>query len=484
MQSLKEVNSFGIKKGMDLAQLMSVVQHNLHGESTIQIQEFKKTSKANINPQVYDFFPLTEDGSLKNRIMSGFGVDIFLDIMNSNQAFKEKTLASAYIDDNKTVYKIPEFKVNVTTKDYCRFFSIAKKEEIEDKITKNYYNDRLPTFPKLHGLAHRRMEDTEFITNNFSREIDISNTKRWDKNITSFSSPNVFAGNRSTKELEQIFDYFGKDNFHKVVATNEEQGYALVHKITVKVDFPHSNYFQFNENSDLELEVNVEIFHQYFLSGRNDEGGYFITAIVFPDPDMLLDLIRTQDFQPFLTWFNREDQGYQRIQGDILYKIIPEDDLDKHTNVGEDKREIHSIFSNIELDTLYHDYLGSTDPLQYYEHTARFYLDGVIVNNPSKIYSMDDFRKLEKQAMKSYLEKDFNFSHHRIAAFGSRKNKLLTHIQMVSKDRINQYILVYGSTRCILQHDQHESRALTIPQNSVLLISHQRGKDISNLFAD
>ena len=482
MQSLKVINNFGIKKDMDLAQLMSVVANNLHGESTIQIQEFKKSSKANVNPQLYDFFPLKENGDLKTSIISGFGISSFLDIIrNSKSEVKNKMLRDAYIDEDRTVYHVPDVKVNVSSKDYCRFFSIKNKKELEDKITKNYYNDRDQIFPRIQGMGYRRVEDTEFTTNNIRREIQPQTPR-----ATSFSQPNIFVGIRSLKELEQLLTYFGRDNFHKVVACNEEQGYALVHKITVRVDFPNANYFQLGEDSDLGLDVHIEIFHQYFLSGRNDEGGYFITAVVFPDPDMLFSLIRTQDFKPFLTWFNREDQGYKRIQGDILYKIISaETDIDKHETTEMDHQGINTTFANIPLDTLYYDYLDQSDSIPNYEFLCKYLMENRIKGGLTKPLRYEDLGKIEKHEMKPYIgERNFNFSHHNIRSFGSKKCKLTNHIQIVSKERINQYILVYGATRCILEHEQHEARAVSIPKDSILLISHQRGKDITNLFAD
>jgi hypothetical protein len=526
---LKIVKDYPITKGMNLDQLMEKMGNNIHGESSIQLQTFKENSPTfsgnYLDLKLFKFL-LTEKDSKDfekingKMILQKMGLRKFLEIVaqmdkaESERYYYESmtdpkmrgmataTLESKQIDELLSFNFRPEVKVSIDIKDQIRFYSDNRKLYDMNKQSSyiQYEKQENRINPRCYSYDSRRMNDNEFIAHNLAQE---------GKAIG--NNANCFSGMRSLTEFKQLLEYFGENNNHKVIATNKQQKYSLIHKINIRVESPASSYFVYNPvisrttiDKDLEVKIKVEIFHQYFLAGLNEEGGYFITAIIFRDPKMLFDLIRTQDFTEFLKWFNREDQNYQRIQGDLIYRRLKVGDyVDLRTLMDPDsnyKKGNAEMLQAIPLDLEYGDKIpvgifhrDNDVKIRLAKHVidekiremAKNYELADSQNYRQTLVTSDQLRIFKEEAEKETFENHFTISHHSVKAFSEyRKGALETQIKFHSIHRLNQYLVITGASSVILEHEQHITKAITVEQDEMIIISHQRGKDINNLFAD
>lgn len=210
---------------------------------------------------------------------------------------------------------------------------------------------------------------------------------------TDHSPTSIHAIDRATK-------IFGKGQIIgpalEVVDANER--YALIKKTHMRGAGTQSSPIQ-----------NDEI---YYLTGINDEGYYFVHAVDLRQ--IVQDLKRSSTLSELVDYTNRKDEGYERLQGDVLYRFI-----DIKLNIIKD-----------------------------YEYT----LNG-------RTYSTSHARPLDDPILSP-----IRLGNHEVYYTGN----YVSH---------PNHTVILG-TKIIMKHPQHADVVLDIPEGKAALLTHQRGRDV------
>ena len=210
--------------------------------------------------------------------------------------------------------------------------------------------------------------------------------------------------NRMLNQAESIFNRVMKVPTLEVVEANDK--YAIVKKTKL-----------YNNSGHISKD---EI---HYLTGINDEGYYFVHAIKDPEPP--LDRARTwpkgyrTKLDGLVKYVNREDEGYKRLQGDVLYKFI---------RISQDG----SFISINTLDVSGTKYSTELKPLD------------LPVLTPLKL------------------------GNHEVYYTGN-------YISLSGKD--GGYWGIIG-TKVIMKHNQHKDVVMEIPDGHCMVLTHQRSREI------
>lgn len=94
-----------------------------------------------------------------------------------------------------------------------------------------------------------------------------------------------------------------------------------IHKVIDVQYYRGEKYALIQKTNTYRMDSKIQYDKEYFLSGINDEGWYFVHAINKEDSENYW----SKGFQYMMERVNKEHLGYERIQGDILFKCVGTD---------------------------------------------------------------------------------------------------------------------------------------------------------------
>ena len=180
---------------------------------------------------------------------------------------------------------------------------------------------------------------------------------------------------------------------------------------------------------------------QHYLAGINDERRYFVRALAGIQQSELDSIGRT------VSWLNRSDQGFTRVQGDVVMKSMP--------------------------------YRGNKARHSTSERYARYRL-GLRASKASVLYGR---QQSSPRMMLEGLSSDWSrpirpSSYHNMFYFGehtlsARGDGILA--PAFSGTRLAEPLIVDGTNEVVLHHPEHETERIEIPEGRYAIVMTQRG---------
>lgn len=310
-----------------------------------------------------------------------------------------------------------------------------------------------------------------------------------------------------TRELYQTFSNPGphhvmkEDPLHRVI--DDDGKYAIIEKIhtTTKImhtEKPYQNPFDPSvayPASDVKYK-STSTDRSYFLCGINDEGTYFVHPM---DTDSIKHYWKTGSISSTLDVINKVEEGFLRLQGDVLMKFIPEYELvwhdDAHVFLDEEEKFFTRIIKKTpaqirkeqqdawgRLTFRHPDGIGiMAGPPSQKELTAKETYFDETTNTSHTIattrklratsLTLEEYEKEYLKQLKKIDQKNHRKLIHPIPLFG---NHFLYEGNAQVFEREGTVCIV-GETELILDHNEHKAVTIQIPKEHVCILTTQRG---------
>ena len=237
----------------------------------------------------------------------------------------------------------------------------------------------------------------------------------------------MYTGVHGPKARDYLSDI--KLNNYEIILNDKENNYWLIRKSHVIA------------GEDLAgSKIIVYIHDELYLAGFNDDQKYFITRIERMPEHVYEEAIRAENVMPIVNWINKADMGFTRIQGDILYRLVPLE-LPSYGRILEARTLKFQLSDAL---TLEFDLLNSIAPPDPRNEFGRHALITV-----------------------------------RAAAMSITEPNILDRTTILDsyQDNEDQYRLVFGTQELLMKHPEHKDQVLETKGDAILL-THQRGKRI------
>lgn len=306
-----------------------------------------------------------------------------------------------------------------------------KDEEILNEIKDNVSGETTQQLTQFKEMGSIRPYDPGITFLKGCTELTIHEGYRYDND-----TKDVTVTLKEKKAIESAVDQLGKESY-KIILNDKENNYWLILKRTITMVADLSKF-------------TVTVDHNYYLSGFNDDGKYFITQLERMPMHVLSTALYKNDVTNVVEWMNKADMGFKRIQGDILYRIV---DLGK---VKKDKAEakehyLVSLCDHLELTLSKDDNAKNVMPDDFGDHKIKagvgMFKAEVKIWEPNQVYEYT--------------------------------NKMADRYEEAN----DEYRIVSGASNLILEHPQHKTEELKT-ENKTVILTHQRGKNISRPMAD
>ena len=184
---------------------------------------------------------------------------------------------------------------------------------------------------------------------------------------------------------------------------------------------------------------------EYYVAGINDERHYFVRQLAGIPESKLVTSGKAVD------WLNREDQGFHRIQGDLVIKFMPYSRYNRLAQSHNGRRRYR-----------YRLGIASSGSSHHHQGRRRQLED--------RAFMQDDYSKVLRPFIDDWIHTDFG--NHTVSVEGDREVMLAPSLQ--GRGKIMEPLIIEGE-ELVFEHPEHRAVAVEMPEDHYAVLMSQRG---------